>query len=362
MRVAFRVDASLSIGSGHVMRCLALADRLKNEGSICQFVVREHAGHMGDAILERGHGLSLLSPIAPMPDVQGYAAWLGTDWQTDSIQTLKCLESNRLDWVVVDHYALDARWETSVQGSTEHLLVIDDLADRPHCCDLLLDQNLGRGEHDYVAYNSERKTRQLIGPQYALMRPGFSQLREMAISRRLSVAHPASWLISLGGVDAGNVTGQMLEALAQLPDARFSSIDVVLGKHAPHQDTIRTMLLKLDIPCKLHVDTSAMAELAAQADVAIGAAGVSAWERCSLGLPSLLVELAENQRSGGLALDNAGAAMWLGKPDRIADELSRALQRLKKPGAYREMQICAAAVTDGRGTDRVAAAMKQVLQ
>lgn len=122
------------------------------------------------------------------------------------------------------------------------------------------------------------------------------------------------------------------------------------------------MLLELNIPCKLHVDTSTMAQLVAQADVAIGAAGVSAWERCSLGLPSLLVELAENQRSGGLALDNAGAAFWLGKPHRIVDELSRAWRLLQKPGAYREMQICAAAVTDGRGADRVAAAMEEVLR
>lgn len=358
MRVAFRVDASLRIGSGHVMRCLALADYLKAAGAVCCFVAREHEGHLGSTILERGHGLSLLSPVTPKPDMQGYAAWLGTDWQTDATQTLRQLPNQGIDWMVVDHYGLDRRWEANVRQASHHLLVIDDLADRPHCCDLLLDQNLGHAALDYAELTSEG-TRLLIGPLHALMRPGFGQLREATIARRFTVKQPTRLLVSLGGVDAGNVTGQLLEVLAQLPNACITSLDVVLGKQAPHQEAVRAVSRRLNIPCKLHVGTPHMARLVAEVDAAIGATGVSAWERCALGLPSLLVVLAENQRSGAQALVNSGAALWLGESDRIIDELPRAWQRLQDPDVYREMHTRAATVADGRGAERVAAAMKE---
>lgn len=359
MRVAFRVDASIRIGSGHVMRCLVLADRLRAAGASCHFVMREHDGHLGSTVELRGHVLNLLPRTEAAPTSSGHAAWLGAAWETDADESLSQLANGRFDWLVVDHYGLDLAWETRLRGAARHLLVIDDLANRPHRGELLLDQNLGRKAQDYAALAPDRMHR-LIGPRYAMMQTGFAALRAAAVARRQALRSPQRLLISLGGVDADNLTGTLLHLLARRPPVGIKSVDVVLGKHAPHQQAVRAALQTLGIPGDLHIDTPRMPCLVADADVAIGAAGVSAWERCALGLPTLLVQLAENQRTGAQALERAGAGFWLGEGDQIATRWSLGWERLLEPETYQRMQSSAASVTDGLGADRVVAAMQEV--
>jgi UDP-2,4-diacetamido-2,4,6-trideoxy-beta-L-altropyranose hydrolase len=361
MRAAFRVDASRRIGTGHVMRCLVLADQLAAVGARCQFVSREHTGHLGAVIRERGHGLSLLPRFEqPAPTAApGYADWLGTDWPEDARQTRDALPPEGVDWLVVDHYALDRAWEERLRPACRHLMVIDDLADRPHQPDLLLDQNLGREAQHYAAL-SPAGTRLLIGPRYALMRDVFSQLRERAIARRLQLAQPRHVLLSMGGVDADNVSGLVLDALQQGPAADITALDVVLGVGAPHEEAVRRALRSWGSTARLHVATPHMAELVADADVAIGAAGVSAWERCALGLPSLLLLQAENQRSGARALANTGAALWLGDAAELAETLPSAWSRLQDARLFADMQRRAADISDGLGAQRVASAMMEI--
>ncbi len=150
MRVVFRADASLNIGSGHVMRCLTLANALRESGASCFFVCREHPGNLLELIREQGFeaiGLPLPKTFESLHGKHSssrltYAGWLGDSWQRDAEQTLAALNGELADWLVVDHYALDSAWEESLRPACRRLLVIDDLADRDHRCDLLLDQNL----------------------------------------------------------------------------------------------------------------------------------------------------------------------------------------------------------------------------
>ncbi|WP_405420711.1 hypothetical protein [Marinobacter flavimaris] len=145
MRIAFRADASVQIGTGHVMRCLTLADELTRQGHECQFICREHEGHLGDLIASNGHGLTLLSPrVDNELDTKGassdnYALWLGVPWQEDARQTFDVLTPWKPDWLVVDHYALDAEWDSALANAVGSIMVIDDLANRVHECALLLD-------------------------------------------------------------------------------------------------------------------------------------------------------------------------------------------------------------------------------
>lgn len=152
MRMAFRTDASSRIGTGHVMRCLTLADALREQGSECQFVCREHEGHLIGHIRSRGykaHALPRSSANTSFESDLAHASWLDVDWQTDADQTQEALGSEAVDWLIVDHYALDQRWESALRSSCKRIMVIDDLADRQHDCDLLLDQNYGSSAERY---------------------------------------------------------------------------------------------------------------------------------------------------------------------------------------------------------------------
>ncbi|MDN5873135.1 MAG: UDP-2,4-diacetamido-2,4,6-trideoxy-beta-L-altropyranose hydrolase, partial [Sinobacteraceae bacterium] len=204
MNVVFRADASLEIGTGHVMRCLTLANALRETGASCTFVCRAHEGHLGEHIRACGHALHLLPRVAdfsPDDKTDPYARWLGSTPEQDAEQTQAVLTSD-CDWLVVDHYGLDACWETRLRARARHLLAIDDLANRRHDCELLLDQNLGRDARDYDGLVGDR-TQRLIGPRYALLRPEFAQWREISLARRRQ-PRLQQLLITMGGVDRDN--------------------------------------------------------------------------------------------------------------------------------------------------------------
>lgn len=208
MKIVFRTDASIQIGTGHVMRCLTLADELTRQGHECRFICREHPGHLGCLVNSKGYDLTLLPPPSDQPlqqtnsETDDYELWLGAPWQEDARQTLDAISSLNPDWLVVDHYALDAHWERTLSSTVDKIMVIDDLANRPHECTLLLDQNLGRIASDYDELLPTTCQR-LIGPRYALLRPEFAALREQSLKRR-GKPELKRILISLGGVDRTN--------------------------------------------------------------------------------------------------------------------------------------------------------------
>lgn len=354
MRIVFRADASILIGTGHVMRCLTLADALREHGASCAFVCRQHPGNLLDLIRQRGYETMSLpnqDNYHPISEAPAHAKWLGTDWVTDAHQTCEALAKKRVDWLVVDHYALDRNWEKVLHPYCRNLMAIDDLADRAHDCDLLLDQNLGRIEQDYRDL-LPLKTCRLIGPQFALLRPDFARWRNYSITRR-ATQKPASLLIAMGGVDQNNVTGQVLVQLSDciLPSAL--SITVVMGPHAPSLSQVQMLATEMAWPTRVLTNISDMAQLMAESDFAIGAAGGTAWERCAVGLPTILLLLAENQRKGAEALHQAGAAVMVQEVSQIPEVLASFIGDPSKLGTLHGLSRAAADLVDGNGTTRV---------
>ncbi|MBC2836301.1 UDP-2,4-diacetamido-2,4,6-trideoxy-beta-L-altropyranose hydrolase [Paragemmobacter straminiformis] len=345
--VAFRVDAAVHIGSGHVMRCLTLADALAARGHECNFLCRDHAGHMADAILARGHGVHLL----PTRDEARRDGWLGVDPAEDAAQSLGVLERLGAGWLVVDHYALDAAWERAVAGASMRVMAIDDLADRAHVVDMLVDPMPG---HDAATHAGKATAgcNLLLGPDYALLSPAFAGEREQSLARR---AKPqlGRVMVAMGGYDPADVTGRVLSVLTgALPQVE---VDVVLGAQAVHLDRMRA---RAGGPVRLHVATPHMARLLRECDLVIGAGGTSAWERCCLGVPSLMVQLADNQTEVIGSLVRQGAALALGGVDDAMEaRLLAALVACADGAVLATMSAAAARVTDGRGVERVCDAM-----
>lgn len=358
MDVLIRADASIDIGTGHVMRCLALAEALRAKGATCGFICRRHEGNLIDLIQRQGfevHGLSILKERVGEDSGNGlreqYEKWLGADWASDARQTREILGGNRtVDWMIVDHYALDSRWERELRASCRRVMVIDDLADRPHECDLLLDQNLGRLSGDYADLVSGR-CRVLAGPQFALLRQEFAALRRPSTERRETSSFKRL-LVSMGGVDKGNATGQVLETLKQCSLPSDSRVTVALGAHAPSLQEVSRLAASMPWKTEVRVDIKDIGNVMAESDLAIGAAGTMAWERCCLGLPTLAIVLADNQRRGAEALAACGAAFILDLGS-LASELPEKLALLLSGDNLKQMQRACLAVTGGNGIDEV---------
>jgi UDP-2,4-diacetamido-2,4,6-trideoxy-beta-L-altropyranose hydrolase len=341
MQVAFRADASVALGAGHVMRCLALADKLKCEGAATRFVCREQAGDLCGLIESRGHLVKRFN-AAEM------------DWRDDvEVSASLLADAAPWDWLVADHYALDARWERHLHRYAGRLLAIDDLADRPHDCDLLLDQNLK--EQDAYAGLLPAHCNALIGPRYALLRPEFRHLHLALRPHRTEVERI---LILFGGSDPLDLTGLALDALDSLRDAAVF-VDVVVGAGSPQRAALQDRCARRP-QTRLHIQADNVAQLMAAADLAIGATGITTWERACLGLPALAITFAENQRPIAEAAQAAGMLTWLGDAEGISTErLAEAIARiLASPRLRQDQSAACMRHVDGAGCDRVVEAMR----
>lgn len=323
MRIAFRVDASDAIGSGHVMRCLTLADRLREHGAEISFLCRELPGNMNRYIEGKGHRVYRLD-LAKQSTREGWVC------QADAEQTRRALEAagTPVDWLVVDHYNIDERWEAMERPYAKKILVIDDLANRRHDCEVLLDQNYYPNmEHRYEKLVPPH-CRRLLGPAYALLRPEFPEARKKMRRRHGNIERI---LVFFGGSDPTKETGKTLLALRRLnrPDI---ALDVVVGSANPQRQQIEKLCAEMP-NAVFHCQISNMAELMAKADLAIGAGGSSTWERCFLGLPTLTVIVADNQAETTTSMAEAGAVWSLGAATEVTpDSLMRAIQQvLDKP-------------------------------
>lgn len=333
MKVAFRADASVQIGSGHVMRCLTLADVLLARGARTLFLCRRLPGHLGDLVRARGHALDWLPDSGDDAEDSRAALAPGAPW----------------DWLAVDHYALGAAWERAQRGLAKNILAIDDLADREHDCELLLDQNL----QDAGRYGARLPAdcRQLLGPRYALLRPQFAAARRRQVGRTGRVRR---LLVCFGGADAGGETLKALAAL-QLLGCYDLDVDVVIGQANPHREAITAACRALP-RAALHVQVDNLAALMASADLCLGAGGGASWERCCLGLPALVAATADNQLEQCAVLAEAGAQCHLGAAAALTAErwASSLACLLELPHLLKHMANQAASLVDGRGAERVA--------
>jgi UDP-2,4-diacetamido-2,4,6-trideoxy-beta-L-altropyranose hydrolase len=353
MRVAIRVDASIRIGTGHVMRCLTLADRLRESGAEVVFICRQLAGNMIAQVKAAGFAVVALPPptgfYVSSAAEPTHADWLEVDWETDADQTVNAL-TPQVDWLIVDHYALDHRWQRRVRAHANGIMVIDDLADRKHECDLLLDQNAY--EDAAARYDGlvSPGCMTLLGPSYALLRSEFEAAR-----RRLARSFDtvSTLLISMGGVDAVNSTQLAVEGALLCVETPLE-VDVVFGEGNPHLEELRARYARRE-SIRFHRQVANMAVLFSKADLAIGGSGATTWERCCLGLPTIALAIADHQRLIGENAEKAGLVQYLGSASQISPaQVKDALTCLVRSREKREeMGRAGMALVDGKGTNRV---------
>ena len=289
MNILIRTDASINIGTGHVMRCLTLADELRQKGVDISFICHEEPGNLISYIEDRGY------KVHQMPGE--------IDIETDRRLTKEILSKYEIkpDWLIIDHYDIDISWEYPLRKYAKKLMVIDDLANREHACDLLLDQNYSNNEDRYNGLVPGNCI-QLLGPEYAILRPQFQKARECLRKKDGGVNRI---LVFMGGVDSQNVTSKVLRAIHML-DRSDIALDVVVGNLNPYHDEIKILTSK--IPNTIcHHNVENMAKLMSSADLCIGAGGTTTWERCCVGLPTIAIILAENQKGISESLDREGA-------------------------------------------------------
>ena len=326
-RILFRCDAHAALGGGHVARCLTLADALAEAGAQCAFAVNEDA-----------------------PDWVPRLARSGHEWRTCEGVEAPSPWPDPADVLVCDHYGFGANEERALKPCGRRLAVIDDLANRAHACDLLIDHNAARTPDDYAGLLPEGCP-VLAGARYALIDPAFAQT---AAARTPPVALDRV-LVSMGLTDVGGITGQVAAALAEAEPEL--AVDIAIGPNASSRAEAER-LAETRERWRVHVDSRQMPALMAQADLAVGAAGGGALERCAAGLPSLIIVVADNQIGLAEALDARGAAMRLPGGPELGASIALALARLKAaPIMLRMMSDAARAVCDGQGAARAAEAI-----
>ncbi len=340
------------------MRCLTLAAALRERGVEARFVCREHDGDLCDLIEARGFAVNRLPEIdVPVEagETPAHARWLRASWQEDAEQTLAAIRAMNVepDWLVVDHYALDIRWEQKLCHAVGQVMVIDDLADRTHECDLLLDQNLVALMHTRYASKIPGGCTLLLGPKYALLQPLYAQMRGHIVPRSGPIRRI---LVFFGGVDRANLTTRVLAALLRLNRPEID-VDIVMSKTNRHIRGVGN-LIDGHNNIHLHCDLPSLAPLMEKADLAVGAGGATSWERLCLGLPALVVTLSENQRPIADELGRHGLVRWLGHSNEVDDHgLAEGIGKILCEGLDKAWSMRCLAAVDGRGASRVCAAM-----
>jgi UDP-2,4-diacetamido-2,4,6-trideoxy-beta-L-altropyranose hydrolase len=340
----FRVDAAVWMGLGHLSRCLTLARELRESGWSTRFLISSVASAWASRILSDGHDVEVLEFTETTdPGEANYQAW---NWAEDAAACQRSLRS-KVDWLIVDHYALGALWERSMQGWVDRIMVIDDLANRHHDCDLLLDQNL-KDENSYRHLLPDRALA-LLGPPYALLRPEFRTARRTRDFRSIGRLN-----VFMGGTDP---SGSLLYVLSELSGMKIAGfhVDVIVGSRSPALSEASRLLAYFP-SAELHIDTDHVAGLFAAADLAIGAGGVAALERCAVGLPSVSVSVAQNQDAGLASLAKLQVIEYLGSFDRLRkNQMMTCLQNLfTEADRLQEMSERALSLVDGFGSQRVA--------
>ncbi len=354
-RVFFRTDASISIGTGHVIRCLTLAEALRKKGAECHFICRKLQGNINELIQSRGFTLHILPASNEKNNeikkrAQENSCKLDNlllDSFDDATKTKTVIGTKFVDWIIVDHYELDARWERIIKPLCKNLMVIDDLANRSHFCDVILDQNYESSERYKNFIHSS--CLQILGPRYALIRPEYAKFRSL---KKFKLKRVSKIFIYFGGSDQFNLTSTALKALT-VPSLKNLWVDIVVGKNYT-DSTFLNQIAKKRGRVNIHVPRTHLADLMSSADIAIGAGGVTNWERICLGLPGLVITIAENQIPITEILNQKGIIRYLGRAEEVTEKIieealiseinSRCDLKRVAPG----MTLC-----DGQGTSRV---------
>lgn len=315
INIYFRVDASTQIGAGHVARCLTLAEQFREAGAEVTFLCREFPGNLCNIIAENGFTIFRLPYDGTREHTLATSTWLGVTWQEDARETLqKIVQTNRQCWLVIDHYAVDEKWETVLRSYVKKIIVIDDLADRKHDCDFLLDQNYCNNLETRYCGLVPLECVLLLGPQYALLRREFMSARDR-LDRKFRKIDRI--LVFYGGSDPTGETVKALQAIRQLghSDVRY---DIVVGEGNSRKAEIEA-LCAAQPHTNYYCQISNMAELMAKAGCSLGAGGAATWERCFLGLPVMATAVAENQCEVLQTLSDEGIIKYLGWHEAVTE-------------------------------------------
>jgi len=337
MNILIRTDASINIGTGHVMRCLSLADELRQKGTDINFICREEPGNLISYIEGSGYKVHQMSGEI--------------DIETDRKLTKEILSKyeSTHDWLIIDHYDIDISYESPLREHVKMIMVIDDLANREHDCDLLLDQNYSNNEDRYNDLVPENCI-QLLETEYAILRPQFQKAREKL---RRKGGEVNRILVFMGGVDSKNITSKALRAIHML-DRSDIAIDVVVGELNQYHDEMKVLTSKMpNTIC--HHNVEDMASLMSSADLCIGAGGTTTWERCCVGLPTISIILAENQKSISESLHKEGAIINLGWYYNVTEENIKEVVEglIDNPQKMVSMSDKSRRLVDGKGVGRV---------
>ncbi len=322
MKVAIRVDSSAIIGSGHLMRCLTLAERMRREkGAEVHFISRDLDGNFHGKIKDSGFALHVL-PRHPLDNsLKGYTVWLTVPQAVDAMETKDILRGlGKVDCLLVDSYALDIQWEREMRPFADKIFVIDDLANRTHDCDTLLDQNFYLEMENRYTGLVPKSCKLLLGPQHALLREEFYEARKHLKKRDGNLRNI---LVFYGGSDLTNETIKALHALRTFHETQAKvTVDVIVGASNPHQGEIKAYCNAPDT-CgwmTYHFQVDNIADYMARADLMLGAGGSTTWERCFLELPSIVTSIAENQEKTSKDCATAGYITYLGKTEDVTEE------------------------------------------
>lgn len=341
VNVVIRVDSSSQIGSGHLMRCLTLAGRLLDSGADVHFICRDIDGNLSHLVSEQGYDLLML-PRAERDDMlTGYAAWLTVPQERDAADTIEAMNARGLghvDILVVDSYAIGITWEKKLRPMANKIFVIDDLVNRKHDCDVLLDANFysdgGANRYDGLVSN---QCRRLVGPQYVLLRDEFYVAREKQPVRDGNIHRI---LVFYGGSDMTDETTKAINAIIKLKrnfcqelannsclDENFTA-DIIVGGSNKNSDKIKDLCKSYDF-LTYHFQISNMARMMAEADIMVGAGGTTTWERCCMGLPAIVTAVADNQETDMDEYVRAGFIKYIGKSaDVTSDTIIDALRNM----------------------------------
>lgn len=358
--ILIRADASIIIGTGHIMRCLTLADEFARNNFETIFVCREEPGNLISYISEKRNFRVEIIPHTKPSTCNSLTEGNTFEFQLEDAESVMEIIRNKnlnVDLILVDHYALDNLWESKLRLYIGKIMVIDDLANRKHDCDLLLDQNITENPEKYRSLIPQYATT-LIGPRFSLLRDQFKQFREKGVKviSKLDII-----LIFFGGVDRTNQTEKALRAISELADIRITT-NAIIGENNQNRQALTELVA--NIPnTNLYINVENMAEFMLNADLSIGACGTAIWERCCLGLPSIVITTAENQEKVAQALAKELYIEYLGNHEAVSSsDIKNAIERLGTGNKLQNIRDRCMKLVDAKGTERVMVAIHQLLQ
>tara|TARA_B100000989_G_C19533146_1_gene471613 strand:- start:11958 stop:13025 length:1068 start_codon:yes stop_codon:yes gene_type:complete len=314
MQVNFRVDSSKNIGSGHVIRCLRIANKLRDKNADCSFICKELSGNLIKLIKDQGFKVFLLPhEIIKSNENSSIVVDKLFNWKNDALQTAKILKNLQTNTLIVDHYDIDKKWEEYQKPYCKKIMAIDDLDNRIHSVDIILDQNLFPNiQRRYL--NSNKNCKKFIGLEYAFLDPNFIKNRKLIKRQKKEVS---KIFIYLGNTGSSNILRRILKVFIDNSLNKFK-VEVIFTGDAEERNKIIN-LSKNHKFIKLLDTQPNLADIMSSADLSIGAGGLTTWERIYLGLPSAVVTVADNQKECSEYLNSLGLIWLIGHHDQVGD-------------------------------------------